>query len=302
MSDRTKTLVFKKAIFSSDYKSTLEDLLTSLFQRQAKAVDRIVKVDLLKSIVFASIREQDGANGVFIHIFEFENGGTGTINFSSTTTSAGIEELQPPQNQEFLLNDMVLLIKDNDIIASGMANKNRTLSRCICEICSSLGLTKGETRLEIEDVPNKVKLDELKEFGVSRIDFGITGYLASLPDFRQSVPAVLDMLLTRPGAKEDIRKRANTVGRIHLSRGRFRKDEIEKDVWLTEIGSEVVESDTEEAYTIHLENGKVLTNRNLKLIKRVSVRRYANTVHYQQLENELAIFQKELISEGLIKV
>ncbi len=275
-------------------------MLRSMFQRHAKARDRIVGVDLLKNLVFAGLNDDPRVNGIFVRLFEFENGGTGAINFESTNTSAGIEEVQPPKDQEFLVADMVLLVSGNDVIASGMANKNGTFARCITEICSKSGLIDSGTRMDVLDVPNKVELKELHESGVAKIDFGITDYLASLPDFRTTKAKFLETMLRRPSEFEELRKRSQTVGRVTLSRGKFRKDEIEKDEWLTEIGSEIVESDIEDTYTIKLENGKTLTNRNLKLQKTVKVRRYANTVNYSQLENELAKFQKELIADGEI--
>lgn len=300
MSDRTKTLILKRAYFTGDYGSTLEGFLRSLFQRNAKARDRIIKVDLLKSLVFAGISDKTSVDGIFVRLFEFEYGGTGAINFESTNTSAGIEEVLPPKDQEFLISDIVLLVQGNNVIASGMANKNRTFSRCVCEIGAELGLLGKAVHLQIEDVPNQVTLEELHEYGVAKIDFGITDYLASLPDFRSKGAKFLETLLAQPSDLKKIRKRAATVGRVSLSRGRFRKDEIEKDEWLTEVGAEIVESDIKETYTIKLENGKVLTNSNLKLQKTVKVKRYANTVHYDQLEREMAVFQNELIRDGIL--
>lgn len=300
MSERIKTLVAKRAIFSSEFGSTLQDLLTAIFQKEPTALKRVAKVDLLKSLVFAKIEDCGEEVGVLVHVFEFENGTTGSINFASTRTTAGIEEVDPPAEQEFLISDMALLVKGNSIIASGMANKNRTFARCLSEVCERLGLIDSGVALNVADVPNKVTLEELRDVGVSKIEFGVTGYLNSLPEFKSKTAKVIKTILTQPKREDQLRKRANTVGRMTLSRGRFKKDEIHKDEWLTLVGAQLVESDAEESYSIFLENGKQLTNSNLKLQKKVKVRRYANTVHFGQLDRELKSFQRELVADGFI--
>lgn len=222
------------------------------------------------------------------------------INFESTNNSADIEELMPPEDQSFLHGETVLLVYGNHVIASGMANKNRTLSSAICDLATKVGAADAGFSMRIEDVPNSVSLKELKENGVSKIDLGITDYLANFPNTPDDF-GLMRVLLARPEDPRKLRKRANTVGRMTLSRGRFLKDEIHKDEWLTEVGSEIVESDIEENYTIHLENGQQLTNRNLKVLKSVSVRRYANSVSFAHLKTHMETFLREIKGRGLIR-
>jgi len=112
---------------------------------------------------------------------------------------------------------------------------------------------------------------------------------------------VLRTLLVQPASNAGIKKRQNARGRLKLSRGRFLKDEIKKDEWLTEVGKEIVKSDLDEAYRITLEDGRSLTNTNLKMIKKVKVRRFANTVSYEHMQSQMHNFWLELHRMGVFE-
>ena len=48
------------------------------------------------------------------------------------------------------------------------------------------------------------------------------------------------MVLGLPAEGAALKKRANAVGRMKLRRGRFEREEIKKDQWLTAIGKELM--------------------------------------------------------------
>src|SRR6056297_379569 len=108
MSERQKTLVLKRASLLDGHTVSLEELFRSVFQRAASARDRIIDVDLLRSLVFARIDQGPNGDGVYIRAFEFEKGAIGSINFESTNTSAELEEVLPPSAQHFLHSEITL--------------------------------------------------------------------------------------------------------------------------------------------------------------------------------------------------
>lgn len=297
MSDRTKTLVAKVAYFTDDFEDSLEGLLRAIFQKVSKPRERVVQNDLLKSTVFGVLEENPSGPGVYVRVYEFEEGATGVINFDSTNTTASVEEFLPPEGRRFLSDEVCMLVNENRVMTCGFGNRNRSLSGSIIKLALALGLVKDVTSLSIEDLPNQVSLRELRDVGVRSINLDVTGYLESLPPSVSIKDKILRALLVQPLSDEEHRKRAATVARIGVKRGAYSKDEIHKDKWLTELGEDVLTEADAGDYTIILENGKKLTAKQLRRQKPVKVKRHANSVNYDQVKMELHQFAKEVMAD-----
>src|SRR6202000_2617556 len=128
---------------------------------------------------------------------------------------------------------------------------------------------------KVSDVPNKTEIDKIKTVGVKSIDLSIDGYLATFDKIsdgtKTSGAQFVQKIFGAPAGSENIRKRANTHGKLHLSRGKFKKEEIRKDEWLTDIGRTIIEDNIGE-YTIVLEDKSKISNLKLKVTKGVKLK------------------------------
>lgn len=290
------SVVYKQCTYSGDESHSLETLLSQLFESSPNVQDRLINVDLASEILFASLDSHPLNKGVFLRAFIFDHGAMGMINFGAARNTASLEELLPPEGKKFLKKEIVFLVQGNMIYAAGMRGANSLISRLLCNIFDRRGVTQKGFLLLIDDVPKQSSIDELRESGVKSIDLNITDYLENLPEARE-LPPLLKAILARPINQADARKRDNAIGKLTLNRGRIlKKEEIDKDLFLTGIGEEILQVEPED-YTIRLENGRTLTPKNFKISKTYKVPAFANTTSYEHVKQAITDFART-ISRG----
>lgn len=299
MAERLRTLILKRSRLTEGISMTLEDVLQQIFDRTGGPRDRLLRLDLLRSAVVAGVERGPSNQGVYVRLFEFEEGALGSINFDASGGLADVEGVEPPKGQSFLQEDIGLFVVGNDVIATGMANKNRTYAGQLSDLAIRLGLFRDGECLMIDDVANQTTLGDLRRTGVKEIHLGVSDYLASLPPDHSLKNRVMDAIWTSPSNPEEMTRRGAHNGRLALSRGRFKKDEIKIDPWLTKVGERIVEEDDED-YSIVLEDGRRLTNSNLKVTRKVRVQKQYNTVSWKELKGHLAKFMGDLRGSGVI--
>jgi hypothetical protein len=304
MSYREKTLSLQRAYFMEGYNSTLEALLTSLAKRLPKISDRIAEVDLLTRHLMASISPVKGSEGegVLVRVLEFEKGAIGVINLETTDDDAVVEEFSHPSNRDFLKDEIVFYVVRNHIVACNLRNKGGTLAGDILSLAAKAGLMEQDASLRIADVPDSVTVKKLLDVGVRKVDFSVTSYIENL-DFGEKKTIghnVLNMIFGSPPDKKRVTARASTVARISLSRGRFLKDEIQKDEWLTQVGNTIMEEQNDD-FRIILEDNTEISNSKLKKSKRVKLKRHANSFMFESAKFELLEYYKELVKDGSLK-
>ena len=207
--------------------------------------------------------------------------------------------MEPPTGQNFLHEDLGLFIVENNVIACGMANKNKIYATQISELAERLGIISENEHFSLVDVPNQSNLIDLKETGVREIQLGVSDYLASLPGGTDLKSRVMNAIWATPSDPNELKHRQENHGKLVLKRGRFKKDEIKYDQWLTNVGREIVAADDQE-YKIILEDERVLTSTNLKMVKTVRIKRQYNTVNWVELRLQLEKFYKELRDGSLL--
>ncbi len=300
MSYRTKTLSLQRAYFNDGFNGDLEQTLRNLFVKLSKANERIVDIDFFARRLFANIEDDATSKGVFLRVLEFEKGAIGVINFDTTNDIVAVDEFHHPKHRDFLRDEAVLYVVGNHIVACNLKNKHGTLAGNVLTLAQSAEVLERGVTLKISDVPDKTTLDRLRTVGVKEVDIGVTSYIQNL-DFLKSGSSfgkVVKSVFATPDDKDAIRKRANAVGKLSLRRGRFEKDELEKDQWLTEIGAEILEEGVSEDFKIRLEDGSTVSNSSLKKSKSVKLKRYANSFSYDGAKLELKNYFKALTLDG----
>ena len=300
MSFRTKTLSLQRAYFNQGFNDTLENTLRNAFLKLPKAQDRIVTVDLVSNQLFAGFEEANSGEGIFVRILEFEQGAIGVINLDTTDNSAAVEEFFHPNKQDFLKEEIVFYVVRDHIVACNVKNKNGTLASNVLQLAQKGDVLGQDVKMKIADVPDKTTLEQIATVGVKQVDFSITSFMENLniSTRDQAGSRIMRMILAMPAQDAELRKRANAIGRMTLKRGRFERDEIPKDAWLTAIGKELMIAGSSDHFTIVLEDKTKISNSNLRKSKSVQLRRHANSYSFENAKMELEEYYKALASDG----
>lgn len=300
MSFRSKTLSLQRAYFNEGFNSTLETILRNAFNNLPSAKDRIVEIDLFASQLFASFEDARSGDGIFVRVLEFEQGAIGVINLDTTDNSAAVEEFFHPNKQDFLKEEIVFYVVRNHIVACNVKNKHGTLAANMLQLAQRADVLGDDVRMKIADVPDQTTLARIEEVGVREVDFSITSFMENLniSTRQQAGSRIMQMILGMPEDDEALRKRANAIGRMVLKRGRFTKDEIHKDQWLTDIGKELMIAGSAESFTIILEDKTRVSNSMLKKSKIANLRRHANSFSFDHAKMELEAYYRELAADG----
>lgn len=99
----------------------------------------------------------------------------------------------------------------------------------------------------------------------------------------------------------EVKRRANAIGKIVLKRGRFEKDEVRKDDWLTDIGVELADADAVDRFTLTLEDGTKVSNSMLRKSKIVLLPRHANSFSFDHAKKALEQYYKDLSAANLLR-
>ena len=300
MSFRTKTLSLQRAYFNEGFNDTLENTLRNAFLKLPKAQDRIVTVDLVSNQLFAGFEEANSGEGIFVRILEFEQGAIGVINLDTTDNSAAVEEFFHPNKQDFLKEEIVFYVVRDHIVACNAKNKHGTLASNVLQLAQKGDVLGQDVKMKIADVPDKTTLEQIATVGVKQVDFSITSFMENLniSTRDQAGSRIMRMILAMPAQDAELRKRANAIGRMTLKRGRFERDEIPKDAWLTAIGKELMIAGSSDHFTIVLEDKTKISNSNLRKSKSVQLRRHANSYSFENAKMELEEYYKALASDG----
>ena len=300
MSYRSKTLSLQRAYFNEGFNSTLETVLRNMFDKLPSAQDRMIKIDFYSRQLFASFDDAAGKDGIFVRVLEFEDGAIGVINLDTANSSAVVEEFLHPKKQDFLKEEIVFYVVRNHIVACNLNNKKRPLADNILTLAQKAGVLGNEVHMKIAEVPDQTTLDHIQEVGVREVDFKITSFMENLNIPRDQKPGsrIMQMILGMPADHNTTRKRANATGRIILKRGGFKKDEIRRDQWLTDIGAELMIADSSDDFNLILEDGSKISNASLKKSKIVKLPRHANSFSFEHAKRELASYYNELASDG----
>lgn len=293
-------LTLQNAFLPDGEVRTLEELVVQYFAKASALRERISNVDMFSQMVFSAAEARPQNQGLYLRAYIIENHAMGMIDVESADARGDLLEALPPAGHKFLKREIVLYIIGNQVISYGMTRINGQFSRLLTDALVGLGVVQGAIR--IEDTPRRTTLDELKRVGVRSIDLSITDYMESLPQARD-LPEVLKAIFAAPMDPDEAVKRAKSVGRVKLSRGRVLKKEkidFERDEYLTSIGERVFLSEGDDDYTITLENDRVLHPRNFKISKTYEVPKYANSVSFPHLKEALANFGRELTVQGLM--
>jgi len=298
-----KSLVLKRCYVPDGSNISLEKVVEQIKGALPNHKERVFGDDLLKSYIIAYMQpDTQRGKGVYVGIYRQDIGATGLIDYSSSSEDAGVEEFKVPENRAWLDTEIVLYIVDNHILACNLSGKDKLLSKIFLEIAKRADIIRDDFVIDITDVPNTPELGRINKVGVKNIELNLTSYLSSIEEFAlksqsSSVAQFFEKLLGAPSSLEDVQKRAATKGKLLLSRGKFSKEEINKDEWLTSIGGKIVDENLDD-YTLTLEDGSKVSTKSLKVSKLVQLNKHANSFSREYAHLTLSAYYDELLDNG----
>ncbi len=304
MPEVSKTFSLQRAYFRDGFNGDFESILKEIFKRKDNMKDRIVGIDLVSNMLFASLKQSDSPPGIYVRILKFETGAIGIINLDTTDVEAVVEEFSHPDKRGFLKDEIVLFVVGNNIVACNLKNSATSLSQAISKLNTDYG-GDDASLIRIADVPDRKELEQIERYGVKCVNFNISSYMANIEFINNNSDSrgakLIKKIFSIPSKSADIRKRANSIGNIRLSRGRFMAHEKEKDEWLTQIGLDVLDDSSVDSFQIDLENGAKISNDRLKKTKKVKLPKHANSYSFDHAVLQLSKYYVELERDGTLR-
>ena len=299
-----KSMVLKRCYMPEGHNGSLEEIVTAIKEKLPNHADRIFRPELFKSYLIGNITPKENADkGVFVSVLCQDKGTTGLINFEKSKESAEVEEHEAPENRAWLDNQILLYVVDNHLVCCNLGPRDNFVGTMLKDIAKAADAVNDDFNFTIADVPNKTELEKVNKIGVREIDLSLTSYLSTFDSFKNApisskIMPVLERVFGEPDQASSLKKRASAKGRLFLTRGgKFKKEEIPKDDWLTDIGATVIEQDLDE-YKIKLEDGTTISSSNLKVMKSARLMRHGNTFSVDDAKLQTAAFFDELKSNG----
>lgn len=297
------TLILKRAFLPSGNNSSLEEILSETNSALPNYNDRHFVRDLLSSYCVSKVKKDETReNGLFVWFSLQDSGTTGLINTAAKKNAAEIEELGPPDNKAWVQSEILLYVSGNHVIACNLGVKDKVITEAIKHLARAANAVDDNFNFSIEDVPNTPEIERINSVGVKSIELNVTSYLADLESLpfserRQGILNTLTAIFGTPPSNKDIKLRAATSARVTLTRGKFSKEENEKDEWLTNVGETIVSSELDN-YKITLEDKTRVSTTKIRVSKPIRIKRFANTLNHEDAELKVSEYFKELQKNG----
>ncbi|MEP6343823.1 MAG: hypothetical protein ABJ275_10965 [Maricaulaceae bacterium] len=280
MSGKTKKkFVLKQCVVPLGSNISLESVISEIGTKFPNHKDRTFKTELFRSRSISYVKPSpNGKPGFFVGFCLLDESAIGLADSKTSNETIDVEEFDVPKDKAWLDSEVVLYIVKNHVIACNIGNNEKAISTIITDLAKSGDILADDKHLVLSDVPNKLTIEHVHKVGVKHIDLDISSYLASL-DYVKSKKAdrtIFSSIFQSPISPEDVTRRTKSTGRLFLSRGgKFKKEEIAQDEWLTKIGADILSEGVED-YTITLEDGNQISSSKLRVNKTVSLNKKGN--------------------------
>lgn len=298
-----KQLVLKRCFNPFGSNISLESVIIEIERAFPKNEDRMASIDLFRSQIVSYVKKpNNGGSGIFIGFCVQDKSATGLVDTITSTNEVGVEEYNAPENKAWLDSEVILYVVENHVIACNIGNKEKAITQLLTDLARKGNILGDQKHIVLSDVPNKLTIENVNKIGVKRIDLDISSYLTSLDYIKpkKATPSFLKSIFSSPTSIAEVRRRNETTARVYLKRGKFKKEEVRKDEWLTMIGTEIIKEEPKD-YTITLEDGSKIGTSTLHVSKSVDLNRHGNSFNREHSHLELINYYAELNSSGKLR-
>lgn len=297
-----KKFVLKQCVVPLGSNISLESVIAEIGTKFPNHIDRTFSTELFRSRSISYIKSpSNGKPGKFVGFCLLDESAIGLANSKTSHETIDVEEFDVPEDKAWLDSEIVLYVIENHVIACNIGNHEKALSAIITDLAKRGDILADDKHLVLSDVPNKLTIEHVHKVGVKHIDLDVSSYLASLNYVKSTTVdgTIFDSIFQSPISPKALTRRTQSTGRLFLSRGgKFKKEEIPKDEWLTKIGKDILDEGLDN-YTITLEDGNQISSSKLRVNKTVGLNKKGNnTFSREHAHLELLAYYDELKALG----
>ena len=182
------------------------------------------------------------------------------------------------------------------MVACNLGNRKLLLSQVILKFAERSGINLPPNSFSFTAAPNKLTIEKIRKKGVKRITFNVENYLGA---FDLEEDNAFTRVFGRQASEKDLRREemfAELVIRPSslLVGKNLRAQPISKKQWLDDAAVKVFEDEDIESYTIVLNDDSRYNSGELKLSKKVRVRKRASSFNTADALQEMLNYLDEV--------
>lgn len=294
---------------------TLEDLLRDIWLKRNKTTNRIVKRDdgtTVQGLHLTDYRNSGHPQKcIAVHFVRFTDGQSIGVVPKDDKTNSTIASKPPEENENYLEQDFVILVKLNSVIMTSASLNKGAFKDFVSGMVKECGFLDHFTMFDLISVADGNKLELIKQHGVKnlRLNMSISDVVMSQIEDTESltkkafgIPSLFNSIVNALAKKDkslaDYAKDSESKVEIML---KVKSDEI-KPVreGIDKLARQIVSSTGDNVYEIELNNKKKLSLDSIKHRKNVSLRPNASTFSVDDAITKMLEFYDELEESGEI--
>lgn len=309
MTNRIKTLAYRRAHFIVDGSGPLEPHLVEAHKRRPNIEDRTIDEDNQLVLECRNFSHKSGS-GVFLHIAAYTPGEQASVVRRVRGVSSGdLETAAPPEGCEFMDGDTMIFVSGDHVILCSSTLHEKQSERYLTRIVELAKISTHAGNFGLSKVANIDKVRLLKKQGVKAIILNSTLYSASLEHLERTTVSktlsggIADQVLAIFGKnmnEQELEKAENINVNLKLSFDSRKSGAVFGQEKLGAIANLMVNED-DDNFIIETMTGEKISPNDVVLSKKTSMQKFGKTVYCQDAWRELENYYLELKNGGLLE-
>lgn len=302
MSDKYRDMRLSafRAFQPDDIDVSLQEIIEQLQRTLPNHTDRVSNGSSLFDHIALSEFKTAPANSAIGAVFStFEEGAkASTLNFKHSSERLGQEEKAADDGEEFLGQNISILVEGNHVIACGIGNRAQLIIHTIFDLARKAGIIHTKSNARLAEVPHNPTVEDILKYGVKSVDLNITNFLASLPSRRKA--GIVGKLFESVDGDTDHELRKSMIANLSIKKKKLTYESEAKDKWINELAIATMTEEEIPSYTIVLGNDVEISPKSMTLSKKVRIRRKASSFDLDDAHHSMIAYLRELKENGLL--
>jgi hypothetical protein len=309
MTDRNKTLSYRRAQFIVDGTETLESLLTSAHNLLPNIENRTIEDNGQVVLECRDFLNKPGS-GVFIHIAAYTPGEQASVVPRTSGVSSGqLQTTDPPDGCEFMDGDTTIFVSADHVILCSSSLHEKQAERYMIRIIDKAGLPPQASQFAITRVANADKIKMIQKQGVKSINLNSSLYSATLDYIERTtvskklasgIAEQLIAIFKKDDVDTDLENAENLSVSLKLSFDSRKKGASFSRERLETLANQLV-TENDDGFTISTLSGESIKSDDIILRKKVTLQRFGKSVYCADAWAELETYFYELKTGGLLE-
>lgn len=309
MTERIKTMTYRRAQFTVDGKGPLEAYLVEAHARRPNIENRTIEDEHQMVLECRDFKYKAGV-GAFLHIAAYTPGEQASVVPRLRGVASGdIKTVAPPADCEFMDGDTMVLVAGNHgiICSSGLHEKHA--ERYMCRIIEIAGIELHAEKFSLCKTADVNKVALIRSQGVKSISLNASLYSATLDHIERTTVSkklragIADQvlaLLRKDQEQIDLEQAENLNVKLTLSFDRRKNGAAFGREKLESLAKKMVEED-DDGFMIETLSGESVKSDDIILRKKISLPKFGKTVYCGDAWQEMENYYLELKQGGFLE-